>query len=652
MPNSRLAMLWLALVSGAGSLVVTVSLFDRVAPLDVTRLWALSLLLFWGLFFFWWVQPQIVAGHIRLAEYEPRALIVATLPLVAGCLGLVAAIYLSDSVHLAFYSHLYYRQLLADRSWPVFILPIVALVSVLGWLIRDIVLHLSKGWSGREAVCLALARLTRLLPVGVLLFGLLLSTATLSMINVNYWRYWATADGWLIGHYPFTLTDRLHVVEGGVAPFFISFPLLPAMLSALFPVIGHATLSCYLPLIAGNVLLALALFLTVREITRSPLLALLTSALTVSFPLLRRYTLDMAEADNLLMATVVFAAYWRVRANRDSSVTWVQTVAGFCAGLASLARAEGILYMGAMYLCSLPQHWRERGYWLSVGVWALVCSGFSAVMLRDYGMIWPGNHSGTLSLANFGRTLEVVREARLFSAYSSALGLDEWALTALLVVAMGLIGYGLLRMLAREPSLSYMPAAALGNVLMVFFVGPVPAEAAKFHDFFRHISFGFPLLAVTIAHGLYEMRGAVSGRLGAGLKLSAVALFSALVFVQLSMLHAPVDPAVPAARPIMTSDIHVLATELLIDRYELPVMRFKLVDGRYLPDEDLYMADFPDVLARHYKDRDVRLVGNAGEYYEAAAYVFVLLLAACLLASNWVKRLIVSRCAPSPADGR
>ena len=165
----------------------------------------------------------------------------------------------------------------------------------------------------------------------------------------------------------------------------------------------------------------------------------------------------------------------------------------------------------------------------------------------------------------------------------------------------------------------------------------------KFHDFFRHISYGFPLLAITIAYGLNDLSKRLTGRLGTYLKGCVIAGLSLLVLVQLSMLQAPVTPGLNSDISIMTSDMHVTAAELVIDRYELPVMRFQWSGSRYLPNEDAYMADFPDVLNRRYAASDVRLVGNSLEYYLTARNVFLLFLVMCLPSLLFARRSPLSK---------
>lgn len=361
--------------------------------------------------------------------------------------------------------------------------------------------------------------------------------------------------------------------------------------------------------------------------TQRPLLGFLFAALTASFPLLRNYTLDVAEADGLLMTMVILAAYFRANADRSGRGARTQIVAGVVAGLASLARPEGVLYMGAMYLASAAVRWRERGFWLSAAVWGSVIAVFSAITLREFGMIWPGNHSGTVRLSNFFSTLDVVRQSGLFGQYAAALGLPEWGLAAIVaIVAVAVVLSGV-RMLRRDFDLVWMPVAALGNVLMVFAVGPIPAEAGKFHDFFRHISYGFPLLAVTLAYGTNEVYRSLRGRWGRLLRAGLVLGLVALVLAELHLLAGPVTPGRNSSSPSMTSDVHVMATELLLNPYALPVMQFRLSDGRYVPDAEEYMDGFPDDISGYYADADVRLVGNAAEYYRAAALLFLGFLA-------------------------
>lgn len=616
--------LWLACLSLAIGLAATVAVLDRTTLQGLSRQWLAALVACSLVTFAWWTRPRVERGRIRLASYEPVSLLWATAPLLLASLVLVGASYLSEEAHNYLFVHFHYRSLLSDRSLPVAFLAAAVFGYAGLWALRDLLLRLGSGVKLPQAAKATLAATAALLPVGAVFVGLLLATASLSTINVNFWRYWATADGWVsTGQYPSTFTDALHVEQGGVSRYFISFPLLPSLLATGYHFLGHNTLASHLPLILGSALLPLAVFLASRAVTQNPLMAFLFAAVMAAFPLLRNYTLDVAEADGLLMTTVALAAFLRIRADRTDGSARTQIVAGMVAGLASLARPEGVLYMGAMYLASAAVRWRVRGFWLSATAWGLVIAAFSAVTLSEFGMTWPGNHSGTIQPSNFFSTLDVVQQSRLFGQYASALGLSEEALAVIagiVVVAVTLSG---IQMLRRDFVLAWMPAAAVGNVLMVFVVGPVPAEAGKFHDFFRHISYGFPLLAVTLAYGTNEVYRSLSGHWGQLLRSGIVLGLAALVLAELHLLAGPVTPGSHTGSPIMTSDVHVMATELLVNPYPLPFMEFRLSDGRYVPDAEEYMAGFPDDVNQHYADADVRLVGNAVEYYRAAAALFL-----------------------------
>jgi len=633
--------IWLGLVAASASLAVTVVLFDRTTLIGVTRQWLLCFVVCFALFLSWWARPRITSSGIKIESYDSRSLRWVALPLVSCCLGLVIVVYAFDSVHQSLYSRLYYERLMSDRTWPVAILTACCLSYVVLWCVRELLLGVAKGLEPRWAALAAVAAIPSLMPAGVAFLGLLLGTASLAMINVNYWRYWATVDGWtMIGHYPMTMTDSLHVESGNVSPYFVSFPLLPAMLAVSFSLLGHNTLGAYAPLILSNAVLAIAAFLLIREITKSSLLAFLFSSLVVSFPLLRNYTLDMAEADVALMAMVSLASYLKLRAARADAHLSVQALSGVFAGLASLARPEGVLYMAAMYLASFREQWRKRAYWVSTLAWGIALGLFSAVSVREFGMIWPGNHSGTLRLANFVDTVRVADEAKLFSTYAAALGVSEDVLVASLALAAVLLLFASVRMVRKDLALTFMPVAAVGNVIMVFFVGPVPAEAAKWHDFFRHISYGFPLIVATMAYGIVAIWAIVPASWERAFKSLSVALIVALVVFNLSVLRTPVSPGNQMVRPLMTSDVHILATELLVNPLELPTMRFQHAEGRYVPIADDYLNVFPDPLSQHYSRSDIRSAGNAVEYYQSATVLFFGMLGALLLAifAHWRAR--------------
>lgn len=640
--DQRLIVTWLAVVSASFALAVTICLFDRTTLAGVSKPWLASAAVCFGFSLIWWTRPRFRGGRVRLASYETTSLIWVTLPLTLMTAGFMLLIYTSDEVHGYVYHQLYYERLLSQSYWPVGLLTWLFLGSILVWQARNLLLKIGDGAKPKAALLATLLSLPSVLPIGILALGLLLSTASLSMINVNFWRYWATADGWTtIGHYPFTLSDMRQVVEGGVAPYFISFPLLPSMLVASYKLAGHNTLGSYLPIIVGNTLLPLGVYLAVKEITKSRLLALTFSVLTASFPLLRNYTMDVGEADGLLMATVVFASYFTLRAGRPEAGRRAQVAAGLAGAVAAFAREEGILYVMPMYLATLVVRWRDRRFWLSVLALGLFLGCFVAICIREFGMIWPGNHSATLALANFGKTLAVAEESGIFSMYARALGISNRVLIAIIMAILVALVLSGIQMLRRDFQLAYMPVVALGNVIMVFFVGPVPAEAAKFHDFFRHMSYGFPLLAITIAYGLSEVLRCMPSRLKQPVRLAAYAGLAALVLVELSVLGGPVSPTNTVRSPLLTSDVHVTAAEVLVNPFPLPVMKFRKEGTRYIPDDPEYMAIYPDDVYQHYAPTDVRRFDNPADYYGSAEALFLALLA--LLATPSLVSMLLGR---------
>jgi hypothetical protein len=626
---------WLTLVSAAGALAITVLLFDRTTLGGMTALWLTSFTALTCASLVWWLRPTRVLGQLQFGRYEPVSLLVGTLPLLLGSLAVVVASYQSDEIHNELYSRFYYQQLFTRGYLPVAEAAVIYLYCFcLPWIARTALARIAENARPRAAVASALSSIRLPYLLGLLALGLLLSTVSISMMNVNFWRYWATADGWaVVGHYPFTLSDTLHVQEGGVSLYFVSYPLLPLLLTISFNLLGHNTLAAHLPMVLASAVLPLALFLLIKEVTSNRLLALLVACITATFPLLRGYTLNVAEADGLLLTTLVLAAYFQIRSSRFGSSTWTHLAAGAFAGLATLARPEGVLYMIAMHLVALKERWRQGSFWLSTTVWLVFAAAYSAVLWREFGMLWPGNHAGSISLSNFGETLEVVRGSGILGLYAEAFAIGEGAFLLLVAMLAAGIALATARMLGRDFGLIFMPVAAIGNIVMVFFVGPVAAEAGKYHDFFRHISYGMPFLAVTLAYGASALLEAMRGRWGRWSRFAVYATLAAAVLAQISLLQAPVDPYSSHKGPVMTSDVHVPMSELVARPYQLPVMPFKQAGQGYVPDAPEYMAVFPADVHQFYAPVDVRSAGHALDYYHAVKLLFVGLLALMAMAA-------------------
>lgn len=647
---------WLAAVSASFGLAVTVSLFDRTTLSGVSRLWLASAAVCFASSFVWWVRPRFQDGRLRLAFYETTSLISLTLPLILGAAGCVLLVYTSDGIHGYVYHQFYYERLLSKSYWPVMDFAMGLYLCVLVWALRGILLRLGSSNDLRTAVATALLESTRALPVGLLAIGLLLATVSLTMINVNFFRYWATADGLsTLGHYIYTFTDRRQVELGGLPPLFISFPLLPVALVASFGLLGHNTFAGYLPIILASSLLPLLLFLTMLEITGNRVLSFVLACVTAAFPFLRSYTLDVGEADGLLIASVVFAAYLQLRATRANSSARTALIAGVAMGVAAIARPEGILYTAAMVAAGLKGGWKRRNFWLSVTGWLVVMAGFSMASLRDLGELWPGNHSGTIKLSNFADTVQVLQGAGVFGRYANALGMTESVLTVLSVLILLLVVLSSIQMLRKDFRLVWIPVTALGNVVMVFFVGPVPAEATKYHDFFRHISYGFPLLGITLAYGANEGLGFLRGRWrrsGGAILSAALAL---LVLTELLVLEAPVRPYDTVRNSLLSEDVHVTAAKLLSDPYPLETIKFRRSGSFYVPDDEQYLRGYPDNVNSYYASADIRQFDNPADYYTAAEMLFIgfLVLAAAPSIATVLSSLhgADGRVADSPSSG-
>ena len=626
--DQRSIVVWLAVVSASFALAVTVTLFDRTTPAGVSKPWLASAAICFAASLIWWTRPRFRRGRLRLVTYEAASLVSVTLPLTLGAIGFILLVYTSDTIHGYVYHRFYYERLLSQSYWPVMELAMVLYLCVLVWVLRGILLGIGSGTGLRTAAGSALSELPRALPVGLLAIGLLLSTVSLTMINVNFFRYWATADGLsTMGHYIYTVTDRRQIELGGLPPYFISFPLLPAALIASFGLLGHNTFAGYLPIILASSLLPLVLFLTMLEVTGNRVLSFLLACATAAFPFLRSYTLDVGEADGLLIASLVFAAYLQLRAARTNSSARTALIAGAAAGVAAIARPEGILYTGAMVAAGLKDGWKRRSFWLSVTGWLGVMAGFSVVALRDLGEVWPGNHSGAIRLSNFAATVQVLHGAGVFGRYANALGLTEGVLATLSVLILLLVVLSFVQMLRKDFRLVWIPVTALGNVVMVFFVGPVPAEATKYHDFFRHISYGFPLFGITLSYGANEALGHLRGRWrrsGEAILATALAL---LVLTELLVLEAPVRPYDTVRNSLLSEDVHVTAAKLLSDPYPLETIKFRRSDSFYVPDAEEYLRGYPDNVNSYYAAADIRQFDNPADYYTAVEILFIGFLA-------------------------
>lgn len=534
-------------------------------------------------------------------------------------------------------------------NWTSFItkqpapFPVLALgTSLLAALLLKTVALVLPLRQSRGLVQLAFGEVARVaVPAAFLLIGVLQASVYILPIGNATMRFWAIADGIpaRIG-YPVTLTEP-GPVSAGSPPFVYDLPLFPILLWTAFSTFGHNSAAAHLPGFVSSALFPVSLYLLLKEATGSRRTATIFAALTSFFPFFRLWVLNLPDPDPFFLTSLCLAGYLYLRALAKPSAWLLWIGAGLIAGITSLARPEGVLYVACIGLAILAFRTGVRQLLLFSVVLGLFVVPMALTWMINFGFIWPQNYNGTLSLSHPLETFAVLAREGAPRLYYGGLGMSGEVALGLLLLFVGSALAGVAISAVRDRRLLALAIPAVGNTVMIFFTDPYISNAYQYADFFRHASFGIPFLAVMSAYGFQNSYRLFVARR----RLQIAAYTSVLVLIAVvcregDMLANPTFThryGSPFATQVVTDDIHLSLESILANPMELPQMS-------YHRDRAVIVAyptgiRWPDDIFAHFKPFDITLTYIGTPFAYTSVLAFLIAIAFALIAESGLSKI-------------
>jgi hypothetical protein len=471
-------------------------------------------------------------------------------------------------------------------------------------------------------------------PFAMLLIGILQASVYIIPIGNAFLRFWAIADALTLGvGYPVTLTEP-GPMSAGSPPYVYDLPLFPMMLWGVFSLFGHNSAAAYLPSAFFNILFPLSAYLLIREATHSRVVGLLFGSIVSLFPYFRFWVLNLPDPDPMLLTSLCFAGYFYLKALAAPG-RWIQwSIAGISAGVLSLARPEGVLYAGCLSLGLLASRPKVRQFGLYSFWLGLFLIPMIATWVINFGFLWPQNYNHTLRLDYPLENYNILESMGALGFYYRGLGLSaEGALIFIALFALSVL-LGVLVMAAKNRYLLALAIPGIGNTVMIFFANPYIPNTFHFADFFRHASFGIPLLVLTAAYGLNELYKLLSCRTWSrGIGYAGLLLLVLVVVREGDILANPTATHRPGiADQVLTTYTYLSMQDILDHPFQLPQMS-------YYDQGDVIVAhctamDWPDDAINHYKPLDMAFDSQGSPFGYASVPAFLVALCFALLAEG------------------
>ena len=471
------------------------------------------------------------------------------------------------------------QQLLGFWTLPAQPLPVVGVVISLALVFTlKALIHSSassSGWSDRVR---ALTRVSDPAIIGsMLLLGVLQTSIYLTPIGNAFLRFWAIADAVGSGvPYPVTLTEP-DPISAGSPPYVYDLGLFPLMLKASFFILGHNSTAAHIPSAVFSALFPLSMYLLIKQATGSRLTAIVFGAMASLFPYLRLWVLNLPDPDPVLLTSLCMAGYFYLRAVEEPKRPLVWLLAGLFAGALSLARPEGILYaafLGLGILASRPAIKRLVLFATPPGIFV---GAMAAIWITNFGFVWPQNYNRTLGLDYPLRNYEILLGKDALGIYQRGLGLDvNWAIGILALFLLSVL-FGGAVMLFKNRYLLALAVPAVGNTVIIFFANPFIPNTYHFADFFRHASFGLPILVLMSAYAFHWIYRHLAARRGLRLLAYASMLLLVLTVVREGDIMAnPTATHRPEgnATQVLTATTHLSLQSIVQNPMSLPPMGY------------------------------------------------------------------------------
>jgi hypothetical protein len=502
----------------------------------------------------------------------------------------------------------------ATEWWMVIALAIAASLWMTYELANALVVRAS---SGRPFLTVLPQEMRRragvALPLALLAFGVSLGTSFISAIGDDYARYWMIAEA-LAGGWPYPASPvSVPYQIGGMSPYLVDLPGLPAAMLLSFAVFGHDAFGAMIPVIASASLFPLLMYLALRELTRNVALSYVAAAGLSLFPLLLFYVLRSAEPDGMFLSLLAALAFLALRSDADPDSRWTWLALGLVAGLTALTRPEGIMYATLALAAMALRHRTHRGYWLAAALYVAPLALFSLVMLRTFGQPWPSTFAGTVHLEHIAGNLAGFTATAL-PGYAEALGVPEaFVLFGGAVFAL-LYAAGSLLLWRRRPQAVFLALLPVLSILVFLLVNPVLTRPHLPYDFFRRASYGLPYMTIVATYAVALLLAQLP-RFKAGQVMSILVLLSSIVVVSYETKLGLFPEAEYAwGTQILLHGNTLLAADLHAHPYQLPNMPFEWDGSVWTTAESFDYIAFRDDMNAHYAPHDLhgsdRRIGN------------------------------------------
>lgn len=495
---------------------------------------------------------------------------------------------------------------------------LLSLTAYLAWLL----IALSSGHRA-ERLSLTVARhRSAAILISLMGIGLLQASSYVAVTMDDLARYWTAADFLHNGiGYP-VWSGAEGTAQAGPGEPWVDPPAFSLMILGGFAAAGHYFHSAHFPIFVANLFLPAAIYLAARALAISRSVAFIASSLTVLFPPLQIHTLGASEPDAVFVFELALAVLFLARACRMDACLGDKLALGIIAGLMALTRPEGLIYAGAFTL-AVPVMRRRLGDWLPVSIAAGAAASFALFVAVATDAFWPARSSG-LSLGNIGLNLDSLLGIA-WPYYARVLLIDDFRAVLLVAVFAIALVLGVGRLAATNRAMLIVPAALAINLLAALSLNPLALRSFEPTEYFRHLSYGLPLLALLSAVGADWVVRRFKGRW----EVAKTALWTAalaLIFGELYLLATPEEfyHGNTAGSLLRGGDVYVQALDLVRYPIELPCDVCDPVLGGGF-------RGFRQRLFDHYGAYDMHS-NTVGISYQAISAVFVFLGAAAVAA--------------------
>ncbi len=486
---------------------------------------------------------------------------------------------------------------------------LLSLTIYLGWLITKLASQIS-----RERISTALAgHRSAAILISLMGIGLLQAASYMAVAMDDLGRYWTVADFLQKGlAYP-VWTGSEGTAQAGIGEPWVDPPAFPLMILGSFAAAGHYFHSAQIPTFIANLFLPAAMFLAVRSVSAGRTIAFLAATLTVLFPPFQIHTLGASEPDSVFVLELVIGALFLVRASRVNAGLPDKLALGFLAALMALTRPEGMIYAG-VFVLAVPLARRDLKSWLSPLIPAAAAIVFALFIAVTTDVFWSARSSG-LSLGNFGSNLESLR-LEVWPYYVRALLVDDVRAIVIVAIFGSAVAVGVAHLARADRVVLAVPAALAINVVASLSVNPVALRSYEPTEYFRHVSYGLPLLALLAAVGTDWILRSLRER-GAAIKVALWMIALGLIGGELYLLSTPEEfyHGNTSGSLLRGGDIYVQALDLVRSPIELPCDVCEPILGGGF-------GGFRQRLFDHYAFYDMHS-NTVGISYQAISAVFV-----------------------------